>query len=96
MFKELFQYILFKENIHKTKIEQLLLEYDQIGFANTSNKSVVSSMNTIADYYKTEIECDTFTILEILCIGQPNRRGYKSMDYLRPIEVLHDLLNSKQ
>jgi hypothetical protein len=98
LFKELLQCVLADEGFDTSIIQQVLSEYDQIGFANTSNRNVIGSMNDLAYHYPVRIEeaggVHSPMIPEI--IRNVNRVPFKAVGFTYPIEVLRNLLNSKQ
>lgn len=94
-FKGMLQCILADEGFDKSIIEQVLFAYDQIGFANTSNRSVIGSMNDLAFHYQFKIEeaggVNTYMMPEI--IKAMNRVPFSRLEHCRPIESLQHLLN---
>lgn len=55
LFKDLLVCVLLDEGFSKTVIEKILLEYSEIAYAKTNNKSVLGSMNDLAWHYKFSI-----------------------------------------
>src|SRR5664279_5014211 len=51
LFRDFLQCILAEEGFDQTTSDKILQEYAEIGFANTNNKSVLGSMNDLAQHY---------------------------------------------
>ena len=96
-FKGMLQCVLADEGFDKSIIEHVLSEYDQVGFANTSSKSVIGSMNELAYYYQGRIEeaggVHTYMMPKI--IQGLNYMRFKPIEHSRPIEMLRQLLSQK-
>lgn len=82
--------ILADEGFAEADRGRILSEYDEIGFANTNNKSVLGSMNDLAFHYK-------YSILESGGVHSPavpgiirqlNRMPMSSIKEVFPIEAL--------
>ena len=56
LFRDFLRCILAEEGFDKTTANNILQEYTEIGFANTNNKSVLGSMNDLAQHYQYHIE----------------------------------------
>jgi len=87
------QCILADENFSEGIREQIMQEYNTIGFANTNNKSVIGSMNELAFNYTVLIHQDGGINSCILpkIIYQLNRMPMKALDYGYSIEALKGL-----
>jgi hypothetical protein len=94
-FKAWLQCVLADEGFDTTVIEQVLSEYNQIGFANTSNRSVLGSMNDLAFHYQVRIEeaggIHSYMMPEI--IKTMNRVPFSRLEHYNPIKSLQHLLN---
>ena len=82
--------ILADEGFAEADRQRMLSEYDEIGFANTSSKSVLGSMNDLAFHYK-------YSILESGGVHSPavpeiirrlNRMPMSAIKEVFPIEAL--------
>ena len=56
LFRGFLQCMLAEEGFNQTTADKILQEYAEIGFANTNNKSVLSSMNDLTQRYRYSIE----------------------------------------
>ncbi|PVV14337.1 MAG: hypothetical protein B6D72_04200 [gamma proteobacterium symbiont of Ctena orbiculata] len=93
LFKNHLSCVLAAEDFAEEERARILSEYDEGGFANTSSKSVLGSMNDLAFHYKYSIlnagGVHSPTVPEI--IRQLNRMPMGSLKYVFPIEALKDL-----
>jgi len=82
--------ILADEGFEETDRERIMSEYNEIGFANTSSKSVLGSMNDLAFHYKYSIlesgGVHSPAVPEI--IRQLNRMPMSAIKEVFPIEAL--------
>ena len=97
LFINLLQCALAEEGFDESLRDQIINEYETIGYAATNNRSVTGSMNDLAFHYKIHIEtgggihgCDLPKI-----IHQLNRMAMKALDYGHPIDALYDLYGTK-
>lgn len=73
--------------------DQIMQEYDTIGFANTNNRSVIGAMNDLAFNYTVSIQQDGGVNSCMLpqIIHRLNRMPMKSLGYGYAIEALQSL-----
>jgi hypothetical protein len=94
LFKENLECILAEESISKTIIDRILIEYNEIGYAKTNNKSVLGSMNDLALHYKYHIMesggVHSYHIPSI--ISKLNRMPLGALKYAYPIEILKEII----
>lgn len=93
LFRRYLQTVLGSEGIDDHVIDQILAEYQIIGYANTHSKSVLGSMNDLAFHYKYHIvseggvhSCDLPAIIRRL-----NRMPMGALEYRYPIDELRTL-----
>ena len=88
--------ILADEGFGEADRARILAEYDEIGFANTSSKSVLGSMNDLAFHYKYSIQeaggVHSPAVPEI--IRRLNRMPMGALKYVFPIEALRAMFQT--
>ncbi len=94
MFKHNLQCVLSSEGISEEIKTKILLEYESIEYANTTNKSVLGSLNDLAFHYKHRIESEggihSYAIPGI--INKLNHMPMGALEYVFPIEALKNEL----
>jgi hypothetical protein len=90
--------ILADEGLGEADRARILAEYDEIGFANTSSKSVLGSMNDLAFHYKHSIQeaggVHSPAVPEI--IRRLNRMPMGALKYVFPIEALRAMFQTAE
>jgi len=93
LFRDFLQCILAEEGFDETTTDKILQEYAEIGFANTNNKSVLGSMNDLAQHYQYYIEegggVHSYMIPQI--IHRLNSMPMGAIGYRFSIEALREL-----
>ena len=93
LFKNYLSCVLADAGFSESDRARILSEYDELGYANTSSKSVLGSMNDLAFHYK-------YSILEAGGVHSPavpeiirrlNRMPMGTLKYVFPIEALKAL-----
>ena len=93
LFSNFLQCILADEDIGEKIRDEIRLEYAEIGYANTNNRSVMGSMNDLAFNYKYQIQAKGGVHHCMLpqIIRQMNRMPMGALDYNYPIDTLRKL-----
>ncbi|EGW21137.1 DUF6933 domain-containing protein [Methylobacter tundripaludum] len=93
LFRDFLQCILAEEGFDTTTTDKILQEYAEIGFANTNSKSVLGSMNDLAQHYKYHIEdaggVHSYMIPQI--VHDLNRMPMSAIAACYPIDALREL-----
>jgi len=93
LFKIFLQCVLADEGFETHIREKILAEYTEVGYANTENRSVLSSMNELAFHYKDYILADggvrNCTVPGI--IRDLNRMPMSAIGRKHPVEALKTL-----
>lgn len=94
VFKHNLQCVLSSEGISEEMKTKILSEYESIEYANTTDKSVLGSLNDLAFHYKHRIESEggvhSYAIPDI--INQLNHMPMGALEYVFPIEALKNAL----
>lgn len=93
VFKHNLECVLSSEGISEEMKTKILLEYKSIEYGNTTNKSVLGSLNDLAFHYKHRIALeggDSHAIPDI--INKLNHMPMGALEYLFPIEALKNEL----
>ena len=87
-------FVLSSEGISEKMTAKVLFEYESIEYADTTNKSVLGSLNDLAFHYKHRIESEggihSYAIPSI--INQLNHMPMGALEYVFPIEALKSIL----
>jgi hypothetical protein len=98
LFKGYLSCVLADADIPEADRARILLEYDEVGYANTSSKSVLGSMNDLAFHYKYSIQeaggVHSPAVPEI--IRRLNRMPMGDLKYVFPIEALKALYQTAE
>ena len=98
LFKGYLSCALADESFTEADRARILLEYDEVGYANTNSKSVLGSMNDLAFHYKYSIleagGVHSYAVPEI--IRRLNRMPMGSLKYMFPIEALRGLYQTEE
>jgi hypothetical protein len=98
LFKGYLSCVLADAGISETERAKILSEYDDVGYANTSCKSVLGSMNELAFHYKYSIQeaggVHSPAVPEI--IRQLNRLPMGAIKHVFPIEALKALYQAAE
>ncbi len=90
VFKHNLECVLSSEGISEKMKTKILLEYESIKYGNTTDKSVLGSLNDLAFHYKHRIESEggihSYAIPGI--INQLNHMPMGALEYVFPIEAL--------
>ncbi|MFW6303789.1 MAG: DUF6933 domain-containing protein [Candidatus Sumerlaeota bacterium] len=97
LFRFMLSCVLADEQVPDATREKILDEYSEIGFAKSSNRSVLGSINDLAFHYELHIlrEGGIHTPLVPQIIRNQNRLPMKAIEYGFPIEKLADLYGFK-
>ena len=97
LFKEHLSCVLSAEGFTDSTLSKIMSEYESIGYANTSSKSVLGSMNDLAFHYKHSIleagGCHSYLIPNI--ISQLNHMPMGAIEYVYSIEALKALYQNE-
>lgn len=93
LFKDFLHCMLAEEGFDKTTTDNILQEYAEIGFANTNNRSVLGSMNDLAQHYQYHIEeaGGVHSCMVPQIIHDLNRMPMGAIDYRFSVEALREL-----
>jgi len=93
LFRDFLQCILAEEGFDQTTTDKILQEYTEIGFANTSNKSVLGSMNDLAKHYQYYVEeaGGVHSCMVPQIIHELNRMPMSAITACYPVEALREL-----
>jgi hypothetical protein len=96
LFKNYLSCVLADAGIAEAYRGRILSEYDDVGFANTSSKSVLGSMNDLAFHYTYSIQeaggVHSPAVTEI--IRRLNRMPMGALKYVFPIEALRAMFQT--
>jgi len=96
LFKNYLSCVLADAGIAEADRGRILSEYDDVGFAKTSSKSVLGSMNDLAFHYKYSIQeaggVHSPAVPEI--IRRLNRMPMGALKYVFPIEALRAMFQT--
>jgi hypothetical protein len=90
LFKDCLRCVLAEEGISEPVKEKILLEYAEMGYANTNSKRVLGSMNDLAFHYKYHIldEGGVHSCAVPSIISRLNRMPMGALGYEYSIEAL--------
>lgn len=93
LFKEHLSCVLSAEGFPNSTLSKIMSEYESIGYSNTSNKSVLGSMNDLVFHYKDAIldAGGVHSYLVPSIISQLNHMPMGAIDYAYSIEALKAL-----
>jgi hypothetical protein len=93
LFRDFLQCILAEEGFDKATTDKILQDYTEIGFANTNNKSVLGSMNDLAQHYRYHIEDEggVHSCMIPQIIHELNRMPMSAIAACYPIDALREL-----
>ena len=95
LFKNYLSCVIAAEGMSEASRVRILSEYNDVGYANTNNKSVLGSMNDLAFHYKDYIEAvggvHSPAVPEI--IRNLNHMPMGAIKYAYPIEALKALFH---
>lgn len=93
LFRNFLQCVLAEEDFTEILRENIMQEYESIGFANTNNRSVMGSMNDLAFLYKLHIQDEggvhNFMLSQI--IHRLNHMPMGALEHNYAIESLRSL-----
>lgn len=93
-FRDMLRCVLAEEGLNESLRDQVMQEYETIGYAATSSRSVLGSMNDLAFNYQVQIEMSggvhSYKIPSI--IHELNRMPMKTLNYGYPIDALSQVL----
>lgn len=93
LFRDYLECVLAEEGIVEPERQTILSEYADMGYANTSSKRVLGSLNDLAFHYEYHIleEGGVHSDRVPSIISRLNRMPMKAIDYSYPIEALERL-----